>query len=384
MKTRARLTTSATCLIVLLLAACREDPESTEPKSPPQARSETAPAPQDEVDLEGEQDLWVQRYLRRRNPQLMERVDELTRRVESSPNEATALVELGWIEYQIGRQREAVLHLQKATQISRRNPEAAYRLGVVLLNQQDLEEAEKHLRRAVEIAPDHHLARQQLAVACLRLQREEEARQHFERAVRENPHDAESRVYLARLLVEDDQERAIRMLEEATTVNRFHRGAYDLLRRLYRRAGRLEDAKQAMSLVEDLAVLDDLGVLETPLEPVRFLAEADYYRRHGLLQRARQVIEEGQRVHPSETDIRLLAGRIAVQTSRWSDATQALAKASELSPDDIEVFEQGIDWIRQLPADVEVPGDLTGQIDAALARWPELAEQWPLRAEGDE
>ncbi len=331
--------------------------------------------PIQEVD---DSNLWVQRYQQRRQPELLRQLEEFQLQVQRAPNDAKALRELGWLEYQLGRTPDALDHLAQSVRFDRRDGEASYRLGVVQLGEQHLEDADKSFRQALKLAPQHALALQQLGVTCLRRQRLAEAEEFLSQAAGVNALDAESRVLLARLRSESDLVAAISLLEEAVGIDRYHRGAYDLLRRLYRRTGRIEEAKRATKTVEELALLDDLGVLGHPLQPERFLAEADYYRRHERFERSLEVLHEGIRVHPSEADLHLLEGRIHAHEQRWQDASESLSEALRLAPDSVVPFEELSEWITQSETPSAIPEAWVDRLREAAKRWPELSSRLPI------
>jgi tetratricopeptide (TPR) repeat protein len=77
--------------------------------------------------------------------------------------------------------------LERAVEIEPDFDEAHYNLGIVLLEQNELDSAHLHLKKAIELTPDYSIAHCQLGVALYRQGNPESARFHLEKAIEIDP-----------------------------------------------------------------------------------------------------------------------------------------------------------------------------------------------------
>jgi tetratricopeptide (TPR) repeat protein len=80
-------------------------------------------------------------------------MQERQRAVQSNPEDATLLLELAMLRYEVGELEEAEDELQRATALNPRDPRAFYLLGVILQGQRRMAEARTMFERAAAVAP---------------------------------------------------------------------------------------------------------------------------------------------------------------------------------------------------------------------------------------
>lgn len=85
-------------------------------------------------------------------------MQERQRAVQSNPEDATLLLELAMLRYEVGELEEAESELQRATELSPRDPRAFYLLGVILQGQRRSAEARALFERAAAVAPKSQAA----------------------------------------------------------------------------------------------------------------------------------------------------------------------------------------------------------------------------------
>jgi tetratricopeptide (TPR) repeat protein len=103
--------------------------------------------------------------------------------IESDPDSYSGHSNLGWAEYWLGRNAEAVTHLEKAAELAPDNADIHYRLGSVYNNAfRKLSEAEKEFTRAVEIDPQYQLAWQQRGICFYQQGKNKEAESDYRKA----------------------------------------------------------------------------------------------------------------------------------------------------------------------------------------------------------
>ena len=103
--------------------------------------------------------------------------------IESDPGSSSGYSNLGWAEYWLGRNKEAVTHLEKAAELAPDNADIHYRLGSIYSNVfRKLQEAEKEFTIAVEIDPQYQLAWQQRGICFHQQGKKLEAESDYRKA----------------------------------------------------------------------------------------------------------------------------------------------------------------------------------------------------------
>lgn len=123
---------------------------------------------------------------------------------------------LGWAEYQLARDAEALIHFESALALDPNRTSSLFGAGLSAYQLREYETAVTHLSRAVEISPEHAGAYQYLGLAEYRLGDYDPAYEHLTEAWVYNPKNATTLYYLARILDQrGDAESAIEKYNEA-------------------------------------------------------------------------------------------------------------------------------------------------------------------------
>ena len=155
-------------------------------------------------------------------------------------------------EIKEGNTNAAVAQFRKAIEIDPHLPSVHYELGELLNTPQDSvvkSEAEKEYRAAVTANPADEKAECRLGDIDAQKGNTTQAYEEYSRAVALQPADADARLGLAKILIEMNQtDRAQQMLEETVQLEPTNAIAHYRLGTLYRKAGRIEDAKHEVEL----------------------------------------------------------------------------------------------------------------------------------------
>jgi protein O-mannosyl-transferase len=147
-------------------------------------------------------------------------VDEVmslyTRVLSEWPNKADAHNNLGLVLLNQGQIDKALVHCRRAVELNPEYADGHNNLGLVLATMGQLDEAILHYRRALELKPDHMKAENNLAVALIQQGRIDEAVAAFRRALKLKPDSAEAHNNLGLALKEQGQTaEALALFKEA-------------------------------------------------------------------------------------------------------------------------------------------------------------------------
>jgi tetratricopeptide (TPR) repeat protein len=170
-----------------------------------------------------------------RNGSTDEAVQNFQRALQSDPDYAVALTNLGNAYRQQKRWNDAQDVLQRALQSSPADPEANYSLGMVYAQRNDTERAYGYLQKALAARPAYPEALNNLGILYLRTQRPEEAEKSFKESIRVAPSFDQSYLNLARLYaIEGEHQKARAVLIELLKQHPGHAQAQKELEQLPR------------------------------------------------------------------------------------------------------------------------------------------------------
>ena len=271
--------------------------------------------------------------MRATRPELIARLEELERATRERPDDGPARSEYGWVLLLVGRIGEGVAELEAAVELVPTDPIARRRLGVGLYRDGRHEECVAELRSALALASAEGTgagpqtgpgaadgeAYYYLGCALEQLGDRNEALGEFRRASEVAPKHPEARYREALLVVDDAPDRARALLEEVLELDAFHPGAAINLARLYRRAGRSDEAREMLARHQEIGLLADLGLLDAPLSVERFLGEARYYARQQKLGEALEVVERGLELHAEDPRLTQLRAELRAGPAERGD-----------------------------------------------------------------
>lgn len=120
--------------------------------------------------------------------------------VQYGPQNPEAYERLGWAEYQLSRDAEALKHFEAALSLNPDRTMSLYGAGLSAYRLRDYENAIAHLNQVIDLAPDYAGAYEYLGLAEYRLDQYEIAFEHLNTAWMYNPQNATTVYYLGRIL----------------------------------------------------------------------------------------------------------------------------------------------------------------------------------------
>jgi Tfp pilus assembly protein PilF len=155
-----------------------------------------------------------------------------------------------------GNTNGAIAHYRKAIALNPHLPGIHFELAELLRTSPDAQvkiEAEREYRQAIAENPQDEKALLRLAEFDLQRGDTKAAREEYERAVGLQPEDADAQLGLARMLLDlNDAEGAQKLLETAVSLEPANPIAHYRLATLYRKQGRLDDAKKEVEIYKKL------------------------------------------------------------------------------------------------------------------------------------
>ena len=175
------------------------------------------------------------------------------RLLEQNANNASVHLLLGKAYAQQKDYQNAINEISAALRIDPRLPEAHYYAGLVYLHQNDFEAGAREFRAEIAIRPDDAHSMYHLGFALLSQGLVSESVGFLRQAVKAMPEYEMAYFQLGRaLLQQEDTTGAIENLEAAKKLSPDHDAVYFQLSQAYRRAGRAQEAAQALAAYQKL------------------------------------------------------------------------------------------------------------------------------------
>ena len=124
------------------------------------------------------------------------------RAVQINPQNPEAQEKLGWAEYQLARDADALKHFENALSLSPDRMMSLYGAGLSAYQLRDYETSSSYLNRVIAIEPGYVGAYEYLGLAEYRMEKYKLAYEHLNRAWIYNPQNGTTIYYLARLLAQ--------------------------------------------------------------------------------------------------------------------------------------------------------------------------------------
>lgn len=252
---------------------------------------------------------------------------------------------LGWAEYQLARDAEALAHFESALALDPNRTSSLFGAGLSAYQLREYEIAITHLSRVVEVAPEHAGAYQYLGLAEYRLGDYDPAYRHLTEAWVYNPKNATTLYYLARILDQrGDAESAIEKYNEAEAAG-FDAGAITYARGLVQmQVGNFElahdDLQKALTAYPTRA--------EIPLSLAKAFYLLDDYASAG-----NQLTAIQTSVPPDlQQEYLVLSGWVALRESHFDAAQDAFNAWLNLKPGSAEAL-NAIGWATYYAGDCQ-------------------------------
>ncbi len=238
---------------------------------------------------------------------------------------------LGWAEYQLARDAEALAHFESALALEPDRMSSLFGAGLSAYQLREYRIAVAHLSRAVKVSPEHAGAYQYLGLAEYRLGDFDTAYEHLTEAWVYNPKNATTLYYLARILDQrGDAGSAIEKYNEAEAAG-FDVGSIAYARGLAQmQVGDFESAR------EDLQKA--LSAYPTRSEIPLSLAKASYLL--GDYASARDQLTTIQTTLPPDLhlDYLIVSGWVALREGRFEAARETFKSWLDLKPGSTEAL----------------------------------------------
>lgn len=170
---------------------------------------------------------------------------ERLRKMAEEKEDPFVLLKLGTLEAELGRNEEAIHHLERTLVLQPDNLEAHRLLGRVLLKENRTEDALHHLREAIRLAPGHSKTWARLAMALMRLRRYEEALEACENSASLAPKSAGPRYNVGIVLIRLKRyDEAVASFREAVRIDPNHASSHYNLGQILRATGRAEEGQK--------------------------------------------------------------------------------------------------------------------------------------------
>jgi len=252
----------------------------------------------------------------------------LQQALQIRPRYAEAHYNLGNLLHRMGRDDEAMVHFQQALQIRPRYAEAHINLGNALFSMGRLDEAIIHFQQALQINPRSAEVHYNLGSALFLMGRLDEAIIHYQQALQINPRYAEAHFNLGTaLFLMGRLDEAIIHLQQALQINPRNAEAHFNLGKALLRLGRDDEAmvhfQQALQLnPRSLKIQNDLAWVLATVSPA---ALRDGRQAVDLAERANQIAGGEDPII-----LRTLAAAYA-EAGRFDDAVRSAQKARALA-----------------------------------------------------
>ena len=217
-----------------------------------------------------------------------------------------------------GRLEESLAANVKAVDISPKDAEALYNLGITLHELGRLEEAEKHYKKAIAIAPNSAETHYNLGITLQGLGRHEEAQTSYKKAIAIKPAYAQAHYNLGLTLQGVSRlEEAEASYKKAISIAPGYAEAHSNLGVTQQELGRLDDAaaslKQAIAIKPDYAEAhSNLGIT---LKELRKTEEAESSFRKAIF------------INPELKSAKANLGKLLMDKNQHKDGSALLRKA---------------------------------------------------------
>jgi tetratricopeptide (TPR) repeat protein len=273
-----------------------------------------------------------------------------------------AAYRLGLIRLQQNRFAEAEILFRRAVKLDKKSADAQHHLAIALTGAGRLDEAVMHYRKALKLQPRDAAAHNNLGYALQKLDRHDAAARHFREALSLSPSYPEALNNLGNALQALEQtEEAVEKYREALALRPNYAEAYSNLasalavRNLYAEA--IDNCRRALALAPNnpqahLNLANALGALERPQESL------DHYRKAIALD-------------PASAEAYARAAGILFHLGRIEDSIVHCEKALAIRPDHVDALRNR-----------GVAQRAVGKLDAAIASFEQAIAASPKQAPG--
>lgn len=308
-------------------------------------------------------------------PATLADLDAATRRVSTSPRDATAWGALAQAYEVASINAEAEQCYSVAAELQPRDAKPRYRAAICASREGELDRALGRIDEVLELEPSYGPAWRRRGTWLLELGRTDEARTAFEKVQELLPGAPDAPVGLAQVALLDD--RVDEALTHARTAR--ERAPEDRYIRLIlgdalRRAGQADEAAEHLAAGEGSrpSFLDPWSeaVTRERRKDEDAMERASGLEREGKWFSALRIYEDVESRRPDDTNVLLKKGRALIALERIADAAQHFERAAQRFPGDYDLRVGQADALRR-----------TGAVEDAQRALGVIIERWPDRQE---
>jgi len=283
--------------------------------------------------------------------------------IAARPSNADAQNILGVTLNAVGKGKQAIETLKRATKLAPHAASIYANLGEVLRQNGELEQAAEALEQAAKLDPNNAQALNNLGIIHYERKQFNEAVDYYRRALATRPAMAEAYNNLGNALrITGDTEGAMHAYQEALTHRERYPEAYNNLGTLLQQSGQQEEAEHALRKAvaqspqyveahnnlaslyfaqkketEALRILGDT-LKFAPKNPQTLLLTARIQTRRNNHEASEQAVRLALVETPESPEALTLLGQILHETDRYDEAIQVLEQALEATPNNPEAL----------------------------------------------
>jgi tetratricopeptide (TPR) repeat protein len=281
-----------------------------------------------------------------------EAITQFEEALRLKPNDPDAHSGLGIVLLETGDVAGATQHLDRALQLYRHTPDAAYTMYVrarIYSRQNDTKKAAALLTSAVTLRPDLAEAWSDLGLARKALLDDKGALQAFRRAAELNPSDAVAQYRLGDEYLHQNQPRlAAECLEKAYRLNPQDQSTLNALQMALRREGKVQEANQIKQKLAELLVARDRAN-QNAVAAIKLNNEGASLEKAGNLPAAVEKYREALNLYPEHVGIRVNYAIALLRTGQWTEGLNQLHEAGLRDPGNAKIQAALKDALSQAP-----------------------------------
>jgi Flp pilus assembly protein TadD/nucleoside phosphorylase len=257
------------------------------------------------------------------------KIEELKRLIESNPADADSYLRLASLYFSQGRLLESMECLTKAIKEMAPNKDVHRMMGRILMEMGRNSEAIAHLNKSVALDPHYVPSLTGLGIALAESGQQQEAIKHFHAAANLAPSDATLQKNLGLALARNGQYKdAVGPLRRAVELGADDRYPMTLLGSLLDELGEQSEAG---------IYLERAARMEPP-DAKAYEMLGSHHGKLGELEKAAECFRQALAIEESSARIHQLLGGTLANLGHWDEAEKLMRRALELAPSDPSVL----------------------------------------------
>lgn len=269
---------------------------------------------------------------------LIKRITDSVTAIQSNPNVPDLWGLLGIVYEAHDYNSLSMQCYETANKLAPSNPRWIYHIALLSIKKGNVKEAEVSLRQVILLKPNYAPAHERLGILLLDAN-DLEAKLHFQRVLQLRPNEPQGYIGLARIQMSlKEYSSAIELFSEAITLSPNNKTAHFLLGRVYQMVNREEEMNREFALggQAEQTFLNDLWHKEVTQAGVTYAAKlenATNLLSLGQVDQAVVILEQLLEVVPNDLAVVNNIAIAYIRTARLDDAYHLLSKAVKVNPD---------------------------------------------------